>query len=122
MSSIKTYLRKLKYNLTYQFKSNLELPSDFRLFNRRDTSYQQFIYKHCRPDKNTNLDLGRSLKIFGKIDNIEVLQAKSPIKLAVKSGAKFLQKFSFDNDVVYLIISVFITFMMLILFLFKLET
>ena len=42
-----------------------------------------------------------ALKIFGKIDNIEVLQAKSPIKLAVKSGAKFLQKFSFDNDVVY---------------------
>ena len=54
-----------------------------------------------------------ALKIFGKIDNIEVLQAKSPIKLAVKSGAKFLQKFSFDNDIVYLIISVFITFMML---------
>ncbi len=54
-----------------------------------------------------------ALKIFGKIDNIEVLQAKSPIKLAVKSGAKFLQKFSFDNDIVYLVISVFITFMML---------
>ena len=54
-----------------------------------------------------------ALKIFGKIDNIEVLQAKSPIKLAVKSGAKFLQKFSFDNDIVYLLISVFITFMML---------
>ena len=44
-----------------------------------------------------------ALKIFGKIDNIEVLQAKSPIKLAVKSGAKFLQKFSFDNDIVYLL-------------------
>ena len=54
-----------------------------------------------------------ALKIFGKIDNIEVLQAKSPIKLAVKSGAKFLQKFSFDNDIIYLIISVFITFLML---------
>ena len=54
-----------------------------------------------------------ALKIFGKIDNIEVLQAKSPIKLAVKSGAKFLQKFSFDNDIVYLLISVFVTFMML---------
>ena len=54
-----------------------------------------------------------ALKIFGKIDNIEVLQAKSPIKLAVKSGAKFLQKFSFDNDMIYLIISVLITFLML---------
>ena len=46
-----------------------------------------------------------ALKLFGKIDNIEVLQAKSPIKLAVKSGAKFLQ--------IDLLISVFITFMML---------
>ena len=54
-----------------------------------------------------------ALKIFGKIDNIEVLQAKSPIKLAVKSGAKFLQKFSFDNDIIYLLVSVFLTFMML---------
>ena len=54
-----------------------------------------------------------ALKIFGKIENIEVLQAKSPIKLAVKSGSKFIQKFTFDNDIFYLILSVFITFLML---------
>ena len=54
-----------------------------------------------------------ALQLFGKIENIDVLQAKSPIKLAVKSGAKFVQKFSFDNDVVYLFISVSITFLML---------
>ena len=54
-----------------------------------------------------------ALQLFGKIENIDVLQAKSPIKLAVKSGAKFVQKFSFDNDVVYLLISVSITFLML---------
>ena len=54
-----------------------------------------------------------ALQLFGKIDNIEVLQAKSPIKIAVKSGAKFIQKFTFDNDIVYLSLSVFITFLML---------
>ena len=54
-----------------------------------------------------------ALKMFGKIENIEVLQAKSPIKLAVKSGSKFIQKFTFDNDVFYLILSVSITFLML---------
>ena len=48
-----------------------------------------------------------------KIENIDVLQAKSPIKIAVKAGAKFVQKFSFENDIVYLIISVAITFLML---------
>ena len=54
-----------------------------------------------------------ALKMFGKIENIEVLQAKSPIKLAVKSGSKFIQKFTFDNDIFYLILSVFITLLML---------
>ena len=54
-----------------------------------------------------------ALKMFGKIENIEVLQSKSPIKLAVKSGSKFIQKFTFDNDIVYLVLSVFITFLML---------
>ncbi len=54
-----------------------------------------------------------ALKMFGKIENIEVLQAKSPIKLAVKSGSKFIQKFTFDNDIFYLLLSVFITFLML---------
>ena len=54
-----------------------------------------------------------ALKMFGKIENIEVLQAKSPIKIAVKSGSKFIQKFTFDNDIFYLVLSVFITFLML---------
>ena len=54
-----------------------------------------------------------ALKMFGKIENIEVLQAKSPIKLAVKSGSKFIQKLTFDNDIFYLVLSVFITFLML---------
>jgi len=54
-----------------------------------------------------------AMQLFGKIENIDVLQAKSPIKLAVKSGAKFVQKFSLDSDVVYLLMSVSITFLML---------
>ena len=51
--------------------------------------------------------------IFGKIHNIDVLQSKSPIKLAVKSGAKVIEKFSFNNDIFFLVISVLITFIML---------
>jgi len=51
--------------------------------------------------------------IFGKIHSVDVLQAKSPIKLAVKAGAKFIEQFSFDNNIVYLVISVLITFLML---------
>ena len=51
--------------------------------------------------------------LFGKIHNIDVLQAKSPIKAAVKSGSKFVEQFTFDNEIVYLVISVLITFLML---------
>jgi sodium-dependent phosphate cotransporter len=51
--------------------------------------------------------------LFGKVHNIDVLQSKSPIKMAVKSGAKFVEGFTFDNDILYLVISVLITFMML---------
>ena len=54
-----------------------------------------------------------ALQIFGRIENLDVLQAKSPIKVAVKAGSEFIQKFTFDNDVVYLILSVCITFLML---------
>tara|TARA_B100000427_G_scaffold326067_1_gene334047 strand:- start:451 stop:1554 length:1104 start_codon:yes stop_codon:yes gene_type:complete len=51
--------------------------------------------------------------MFGKIQDVEILQAKSPIKIAIKSGAKFVEKFTFDNDIAYLVLSVFITFAML---------
>ena len=54
-----------------------------------------------------------AILIFGKIHNVDVLQAKSPIKVAVKSGAKFIEQFSFDNDFVYLVLSVLVTFVML---------
>ena len=56
-----------------------------------------------------------ALFLFGKIKGVEVLTAKSPIKVAVKLGAKFVEKFSFENDVLYLVLSVFITFLMLYL-------
>jgi len=51
--------------------------------------------------------------MFGKIQNVEILKAKSPIKVAIKSGAKFVEGFSFDNDIIYLILSILITFAML---------
>ena len=51
--------------------------------------------------------------IFGKVQNVDVLQAKSPIKVAVKSGSKLVEKVTLDNDIIFLIISVIITFIML---------
>ena len=51
--------------------------------------------------------------LFGKIHNIDVLQSKSPIKIAVKSGARYVEGFTFNNDIFYLVVSVLITFLML---------
>ncbi len=51
--------------------------------------------------------------MFGKLQNVEILQAKSPIKIAIKSGAQFVERFTFDNDIIYLVFSVLITFAML---------
>ena len=51
--------------------------------------------------------------VFGKIHNVDVLQAKSPIKAAVNSGAQFIEQFTFDNNMVYLTLSVLVTFIML---------
>ena len=52
--------------------------------------------------------------LFGTMLNVDVLQAKSPVKIAVKSGAKFIESFTFDNDIFYLVISVLITFICLV--------
>lgn len=51
--------------------------------------------------------------LFGKIHNIDVLQSKSPIKVAVKGGARLVEGFTFNNDIFYLVVSVLITFLML---------
>jgi len=49
--------------------------------------------------------------LFGTISTDEVF--KSPIKTAIKWGAKHIESLSFDNNGFYIIISVLLTFMML---------
>ena len=61
-----------------------------------------------------NLARASAEVLFGTMLNVDVLQAKSPIKIAVKSGAKFIESFTFDNDIFYLVISVLITFICLV--------
>ena len=51
--------------------------------------------------------------VFGKVHSIDVLQEKSPIKVAVKYGAKIIEQFTLDNNIIYLGVSVLMTFMML---------
>tara|TARA_B100000945_G_scaffold321381_1_gene335594 strand:- start:1145 stop:2239 length:1095 start_codon:yes stop_codon:yes gene_type:complete len=49
--------------------------------------------------------------LFGTISTNEVF--KSPIKTAIKWGAKHLESLSFDNNAVFIFLSIFLTFLML---------
>jgi sodium-dependent phosphate cotransporter len=54
---------------------------------------------------------GLGTLLFGTISTDEVF--KSPIKTAIKWGTKHLESLSFDNNAVFIIISVVLTFLML---------
>jgi sodium-dependent phosphate cotransporter len=54
---------------------------------------------------------GLGILLFGTLSTDEVF--KSPIKAAIKWGAKKLQLLSFDNEIFYIVISVILTFLML---------
>ena len=56
---------------------------------------------------------GLGTLLFGSISANEVF--KSPIKTAIKYGSKFLEKLSFDNDIILILLSIFLTFLMLYL-------
>ena len=57
------------------------------------------------------LSIGLGTIMFGSISSNEVF--KSPIKTAIKWGAKHLESLSFDNNGFYIFMSVLLTFMML---------
>ncbi len=67
MISFKTFLRKIKYNLKYLFTSDIQIPSDFKIFTRKNTTYQNFLYDHCKSDAEEEIDLNKNLKIFGMV-------------------------------------------------------
>ena len=55
--------------------------------------------------------IGLGMLLFGTISTNEVF--KSPIKTAIKWGAKHLESLSFDNNGIFIFLSVLLTFMML---------
>ena len=54
---------------------------------------------------------GLGTVLFGTISTNEVF--KSPIKTAIKWGSKHIEKLSFDNNTIFIILSVLLTFLML---------
>ena len=66
MFNLITILKKIKYQFYNLFNSEKSIPSDYKLFERRDTSYQHFINKFCRVSTENEISLDEEIKIFGK--------------------------------------------------------
>ena len=59
-------LRRIKFNLTHLFGSDVNIPSEFKLFQRKETNYESFINQHLNYLSKKTVDLYDDLKIFGK--------------------------------------------------------
>jgi len=71
MTNFKTLLKRLKYNTRYLIKANLEIPSNFRVVERRNTNFHHFLLKECSVPKDWEIevDLNKQIQIFGKFTN-----------------------------------------------------
>ena len=66
MFNLITILKRIKYQFYNLFNSEKSIPSNYKLFERRDTSYQHFINKFCRVSTENEISLDEEIKIFGK--------------------------------------------------------
>ena len=66
MSSLITILKRVKYQFYNLLNSEKEIPSKYKLLERRDTSYQHFINKFCQVSTDDEINLDEEIKIFGK--------------------------------------------------------
>ena len=66
MFNLITILKRVKYQFYNLLNSEKSIPSNYKLFERRDTSYQNFINKFCRVSTENEISLDEEIKIFGK--------------------------------------------------------
>ena len=73
MFNLITNLKRFKYQFYNLLNSEKSIPSNYKLFERRDTSYQNFINKFCRVSAENEISLDEEIKIFGKSTNQYIL-------------------------------------------------
>ena len=66
MSSLITILKRAKYQFYNLLNSEKEIPSKYKLLQRRDTSFQHFVNKFCKVSSENEINLDKDIKIFGK--------------------------------------------------------
>ena len=73
MFNLITILKRVKYQFYNLLNSEKSIPSNYKLFERRDTSYQYFINNFCRVSTENEISLDEEIKIFGKSTNQYIL-------------------------------------------------
>jgi len=73
MFNLITNLKRFKYQFYNLLNSEKSIPSNYKLFERRDTSYQYFINNFCRVSTENEISLDEEIKIFGKSTNQYIL-------------------------------------------------
>ena len=66
MFNLITILRRVKYQFYNLLNSEKSIPKNYKIFERRDTSYQYFIDKFCQVSTENEISLDEEIKIFGK--------------------------------------------------------
>ena len=66
LNKLISQLRRIKFNLIHLFGSDVNIPSEFKLFQRKETNYESFINQHLNYLSKKTVDLYDDLKIFGK--------------------------------------------------------
>ena len=66
LNKLISLLRRIKFNLINLFASEVNIPSEFKILQRKETNYESFINQHLNYLSNKTVDLYDDLKIFGK--------------------------------------------------------
>ena len=66
LNNLISVLRRIKFNLINLFGSDVNIPSEFKILQRKETNYESFINKQLNYLSNKTVDLYDDLKIFGK--------------------------------------------------------
>ena len=66
LNNLISVLRRIKFNLINLFGSDVNIPSEFKILQRKETNYESFINKQLNYLPKKTVDLYDDLKIFGK--------------------------------------------------------
>ena len=66
LNKLTSMLRRIKFNLINLFGSDVNIPSEFKILQRKETNYESFINQHLNYLSKKTVDLYDDLKIFGK--------------------------------------------------------